>query len=137
MFGQELNGHGTNISEVPGLTVVNLDPEKAAAEYRESVISPYRGKLPESVIRNMEEQLSGSCTVEIAAFNEFSDFITDKTKEKEYDYIIFDTAPTGHTLRMLQLPSAWSTFISESTHGASCLGQLSGLEEKKVFINRL
>ncbi len=79
----------------------------------------------------MEEQLSGSCTVEIAAFNEFSDFITDKTKEKEYDYIIFDTAPTGHTLRMLQLPSAWSTFISESTHGASCLGQLSGLEEKK------
>ena len=71
VFGQELNGHGTNISEVPGLTVVNLDPEKAAAEYRESVISPYRGKLPESVIRNMEEQLSGSCTVEIAAFNEF------------------------------------------------------------------
>ena len=131
VFGQELNGHGTNISEVPGLTVVNLDPEKAAAEYRESVISPYRGKLPESVIRNMEEQLSGSCTVEIAAFNEFSDFITDKTKEKEYDYIIFDTAPTGHTLRMLQLPSAWSTFISESTHGASCLGQLSGLDSKK------
>ena len=131
VFGQELNGHGTDISEVPGLVVVNLDPEKAAAEYRESVISPYRGKLPESVIRNMEEQLSGSCTVEIAAFNEFSDFITDEAKQREYDHIIFDTAPTGHTLRMLQRPSAWSTFISESTHGASCLGQLSGLEERK------
>lgn len=131
VFGQELNGHGTDISEVPGLVVVNLDPEKAAAEYRESVISPYRGKLPESVIRNMEEQLSGSCTVEIAAFNEFSDFITDEAKQREYDHIIFDTAPTGDTLRMLQLPSAWSTFISESTHGASCLGQLSGLEERK------
>ena len=131
VFGQELNGHGTDISEVPGLVVVNLDPEKAAAEYRESVISPYRGKLPESVIRNTEEQLSGSCTVEIAAFNEFSDFITDEAKQREYDHIIFDTAPTGHTLRMLQLPSAWSTFISESTHGASCLGQLSGLEERK------
>ena len=131
VFGQELNGHGTDISEVPGLVVVNLDPEKAAAEYRESVISPYRGKLPESVIRNMEEKLSGSCTVEIAAFNEFSDFITDEAKQREYDHIIFDTAPTGHTLRMLQLPSAWSTFISESTHGASCLGQLSGLEERK------
>ena len=130
VFGQELNGHGTDISEVPGLVVVNLDPEKAAAEYRESVISPYRGKLPESVIRNMEEQLSGSCTVEIAAFNEFSDFITDEAKQREYDHIIFDTAPTGHTLRMLQLPSA-CTFISESTHGASCLGQLSGLEERK------
>lgn len=131
VFAQELNGQGTPIADVPGLTVVNLDPEQAAAEYRESVISPYRGKLPESVIQNMEEQLSGSCTVEIAAFNAFSDFITDKGKQNEYDHIIFDTAPTGHTLRMLQLPSAWSTFISESTHGASCLGQLSGLEERK------
>ena len=131
VFGQELNGHGTNISEVPGLTVVNLDSGKSSRRIPGKRNLPYRGKLPESVIRNMEEQLSGSCTVEIAAFNEFSDFITDKTKEKEYDYIIFDTAPTGHTLRMLQLPSAWSTFISESTHGASCLGQLSGLEEKK------
>ena len=131
VFDQPLNGHGTAISEVPGLTVVNLDPEQAAAEYRESVIAPFRGKLPESVIQNMEEQLSGSCTVEIAAFNEFSDFITDVNEAKEYDHIIFDTAPTGHTLRMLQLPSAWSTFISESTHGASCLGQLSGLEERK------
>lgn len=79
----------------------------------------------------MEEQLSGSCTVEIAAFNQFSDFITDREKQERYDHILFDTAPTGHTLRMLQLPSAWSAFINESTHGASCLGQLSGLEERK------
>ena len=131
VFNQPLNGYGTDIEEVPGLTVVNLNPEEAAAEYRESIIAPFRGALPESVILNMEEQLSGSCTVEIAAFNQFSDFITDANKAKEYDHIIFDTAPTGHTLRMLQLPSAWSTFISESTHGASCLGQLSGLEERK------
>ena len=131
VFNQPLNGHGSEIQDVPGLTVVNLNPEEAAAEYRERVIGPYRGALPESVIRNMEEQLSGSCTVEIAAFNEFSDFITDKKKQAEFDHIIFDTAPTGHTLRMLQLPSAWSTFINESTHGASCLGQLSGLEERK------
>jgi len=131
VFQQPLNGQGTPIGEVPNLTVVNLDPEEAAANYRESFIAPFRGKLPESVINNMEEQMSGSCTVEIAAFNEFSDFITDKAKQKEYDHIIFDTAPTGHTLRMLQLPSAWSTFINESTHGASCLGQLSGLEARK------
>ena len=131
VFRQKLNGHGTKISRVPGLTVVNLNPEEAAAEYRESVIAPFRGKLPDSVITNMEEQLSGSCTVEIAAFNQFSDFITAADKASEYDHIIFDTAPTGHTLRMLQLPSAWSTFISESTHGASCLGQLSGLESRK------
>ncbi|MCW6059951.1 arsenical pump-driving ATPase [Clostridium sporogenes] len=131
VFNTKLNNKGVYIKEVPNLVVANFEPEEAAAEYRESVIAPYRGKLPEAVLKNMEEQLSGSCTVEIAAFNEFSTFITDEKVEKEYDHIIFDTAPTGHTLRRLQLPSAWSNFINESTHGASCLGQLSGLESKK------
>lgn len=131
VFDAALDNKGVSIDGVPGLKVANLNPLQAAAEYRESVIAPYRGFLPESVLNNMEEQLSGSCTVEIAAFNEFSKFITDDTIHDDYDYIIFDTAPTGHTLRMLQLPSAWSNFISENTHGASCLGQLSGLEEKK------
>lgn len=133
VFSMELTNKGTPIPNVPGLVVANLDPIQAAAEYRESVIAPYRGKLPDSVIANMEEQLSGSCTIEIAAFNEFSGFITDGGVQQDYDSIIFDTAPTGHTLRMLQLPSAWSNFISESTHGASCLGQLSGLEDKKAI----
>ena len=131
VFGTELNNKGVQIKDVPNLVVANFEPEVAAAEYRESVISPYRGKLPQAVIDNMEEQLSGSCSVEIAAFNEFSSMITDEKASKEFDYIIFDTAPTGHTLRMLQLPSAWNNFINESTHGASCLGQLSGLEDKK------
>ena len=136
VFNTELTNKGVSIKEVPNLVVANLDPIQAAEEYKESVIAPYRGKLPESVLANMEEQLSGSCTVEIAAFNEFSKFITDDKVENEYDYIIFDTAPTGHTLRMLQLPSAWSNFISESTHGASCLGQLSGLEDKRLIYKK-
>lgn len=131
VFNTELNNKGVEISGVPNLVVANFDPIEAAAEYRESVIAPYRGKLPEVVLKNMEEQLSGSCTVEIAAFNEFSHFITDESKAEEFEHIVFDTAPTGHTLRMLQLPSAWTNFISENTHGASCLGQLSGLESKK------
>jgi len=131
VFGISLTSKGTPIQEVPNLVVANLNPEEAAKAYKESVIAPYQGKLPASVLQNMEEQLSGSCTVEIAAFNEFSNFITDEKTQIEYDHILFDTAPTGHTLRMLQLPSAWSNFISESTHGASCLGQLSGLESKK------
>lgn len=131
VFDTELTNTGVPIKDIPNLVVANLDPMQAADEYRESVIEPYRGQLPQAVIDNMEEQLSGSCTVEIAAFNEFSHFITDPKLNEEYDYIIFDTAPTGHTLRMLQLPSAWSNFISENTHGASCLGQLSGLESQK------
>nr|WP_207930748.1 arsenical pump-driving ATPase [Hydrogenispora ethanolica] len=131
VFHTELDNKGVAIKDVPNLIVANLDPEKAAAEYRERIVGPYRGKLPDVVITNMEEQLSGSCTVEIAAFNEFSNLLTDAKAQAEYDHIIFDTAPTGHTLRMLQLPSAWSNFISESTHGASCLGQLSGLESHR------
>jgi len=134
VFETKLNGHGVSIEAVPNLMVANLDPVQAAEEYKESVVAPYRGKLPESAITSMEEQLAGSCTVEIAAFNEFSRFITDEKMSKEFDYIIFDTAPTGHTLRMLQLPSAWDSFIDDSTHGASCLGQLSGLtEQKKMY----
>lgn len=131
VFETDLDNKGVRIEGVAGLTVANLDPIESANEYKESVVGPYRGKLPDSVIENMEEQLSGSCTVEIAAFNEFSKFITDADLKDKYDYIIFDTAPTGHTLRMLQLPSAWTSFISESTHGASCLGQLSGLGDEK------
>ncbi|MDY5969013.1 MAG: TRC40/GET3/ArsA family transport-energizing ATPase, partial [Bacteroidales bacterium] len=131
VFSMDLDNKGKAVNEVPNLTVVNLNPEQAAVEYRESVIAPYRGKLPESVIANMEEQLSGSCTVEIAAFNEFSDVITNEDKRALYNHIIFDTAPTGHTLRLLQLPSAWNTFIAQNTTGASCLGQLSGLEGRK------
>jgi len=131
VFNTELDNKGVPIKEVPNLTVANFEPEKAAAEYKESVIAPYRGKLPEVAIKNMEEQLSGSCTVEIAAFNEFSGFITDEKAAAEYDHIIFDTAPTGHTLRMLELPSAWTNFINENTHGTSCLGPLSALEDKK------
>jgi len=133
VFSTELTGQGVSIEAVPGLVVANLDPIQAAAEYRESVLAPYQGKLPAAVLAHMAEQLSGSCTVEIAAFNEFSRFITDAALAQQYDHILFDTAPTGHTLRMLQLPSAWSNFISENTHGASCLGQLSGLEGKKAM----
>lgn len=132
VFSTTLTNKGVPIDGIPNLVVANLDPVQAAFDYKESVIAPYRGKLPEVVLKNMEEQLSGSCTVEIAAFNEFTNFITDDEINVTYDHILFDTAPTGHTLRMLQLPSAWSNFISESTHGASCLGQLSGLEAKKI-----
>ncbi|MHB0861201.1 arsenical pump-driving ATPase [Paenibacillus sp. SEL3] len=133
VFDMKLSNHPVSIEGVPHLDVANLDPETAAAEYKDKVINPYRGVLPDAVIQTMEEQLSGACTVEIAAFDEFTSLLTNKEVRAQYDHILFDTAPTGHTLRLLQLPSAWSGFLEESTHGASCLGPLAGLESKQAL----
>lgn len=127
----ELSNIPKPVPTVSNLYACNINPEEAAENYREKVVGPYRDKLPESVVTSMEEQLSGACTVEIAAFDEFTDLLSNQTVVNTYDHILFDTAPTGHTLRLLQLPTAWSGFLEESTHGASCLGPLSGLAEKK------
>jgi arsenite-transporting ATPase len=132
VFERPIGMRPTPIKGVKGLDAVNLDPLKAAQEYRDSVVAPYQGKLPESALDNMREQLSGSCTVEIAAFDAFAAFLSDKAYAEKYDHILFDTAPTGHTLRLLELPSAWSGFIATNDLGASCLGQLSGLSEKRA-----
>lgn len=131
IFSQDLKNEPTKINGTENLYALNLDPEQAAASYKEQMVGPYRGKLPEVVIQNMEEQLSGACTVEIAAFNEFAMLLTNDAYTEQYDTIVFDTAPTGHTLRLLQLPSAWSTFLDENTTGTSCLGPLKGLEPQR------
>ncbi|AEW55291.1 arsenical pump-driving ATPase [Bacillus cereus H3081.97] len=136
VFEIELTNKPKEIPSVLNLQVANLDPETAAHEYKERVVGPYRGKLPDAVIATMEEQLSGACTVEMAAFDEFSTLLTNKELTSKFDHIIFDTAPTGHTLRLLQLPTAWSGFLEESTHGASCLGPLAGLGDKKELYNQ-
>jgi arsenite-transporting ATPase len=116
---------------IPGLFASNLDPEQAAAEYREALVGPYRGILPEATVANMEEQLSGACTVEIAAFNQFAHLVGNPAAASDFDVVIFDTAPTGHTLRLLTLPTAWSDFIDTNTSGSSCLGPLAGLNDQR------
>lgn len=121
----------TAIQGAPNLFALNIDPVAAAADYRERMVAPYRKLLPPAAIQSMEEQFSGACTVEIAAFDEFSKLLGDPAATASFDHIIFDTAPTGHTLRLLTLPSAWSGFIASSTGGASCLGPLAGLEKQK------
>jgi arsenite-transporting ATPase len=131
VLGTQLGNHPTQVAAVPGLMAMNLDPQKAAAEYRERMVGPYRGVLPDAAVASMEEQFSGSCTLEIAAFDEFSKLLGDPKSTSQFDHVIFDTAPTGHTLRLLTLPSAWSGFMESNTTGTSCLGPLAGLQAQQ------
>lgn len=124
------------VNGAKGLEALNIDPEAAARAYREKVIGPLRGQLPEGALRGMEEQLSGACTMEIAAFDEFARLLGDPAATPGYDHVIFDTAPTGHTLRLMLLPRAWTHFLDANTTGTSCLGPLAGLDAQRVIYER-
>jgi len=132
VFGVEIGNTVTAVTSVSGLEALEIDPEAAAAAYRERIVEPMRGVLPEKALKGIEEQLSGACTTEIAAFDEFTALLTDDAVTDRYDHIIFDTAPTGHTIRMLKLPGAWSGFLEAGKGDASCLGPLAGLEKQRA-----
>ncbi|NNN02826.1 MAG: TRC40/GET3/ArsA family transport-energizing ATPase, partial [Acidimicrobiaceae bacterium] len=117
------------VEGVPGLDALDIDPNAAAAAYRERIVGPVRGVFPDDIVSGIEEQLSGACTVEIAAFDEFTALLADPHATAHYDHVVFDTAPTGHTLRMLALPAAWTGFLDANTAGTTCIGPLSGLTQ--------
>ena len=132
VFGLAIGNRITAIPEVPGLHALEIDPQAAAQAYRDRIVGPVRGSLPDAVVKGIEEQLSGACTTEIAAFDEFTALLTDPAFERDFDHIVFDTAPTGHTIRLLQLPGAWSGFLEAGAGDASCLGPLAGLEKQRA-----
>ncbi|MDM2942680.1 arsenite efflux transporter ATPase subunit ArsA [Citrobacter sp. Cm038] len=131
VFGQTIGNTIQPIASVPGLSALEIDPQAAAQQYRARIVDPIKGILPDDVVSSINEQLSGACTTEIAAFDEFTGLLTDASLLTRFDHIIFDTAPTGHTIRLLQLPGAWSSFIESNPDGASCLGPMAGLEKQR------
>ena len=132
VFGLTIGNRITPVSAVPGLSALEIDPQQAAQAYRDRIVGPVRGILPDKVVHSIEEQLSGACTTEIAAFDEFTGLLTDSALTQGFDHIVFDTAPTGHTIRLLQLPGAWSGFLEEGKGDASCLGPLAGLDKQRT-----
>ena len=132
VFGVSIGNQVTPIDSVPHLFALEIDPQAAAQAYRDRIVGPVRGVLPDDVVKGIEEQLSGACTTEIAAFDEFTGLLTDSALTAGFDHIIFDTAPTGHTIRLLQLPGAWSGFLEAGKGDASCLGPLAGLEKQRA-----
>jgi arsenite-transporting ATPase len=133
VFGLTIGNTITAIPEVPGLSALEIDPDQAAEAYRERIVGPVRGLLPEAEVVSITEQLSGSCTTEIASFNEFTELLTDSEgRIGAFDHVLFDTAPTGHTIRLLQLPGSWTDFLNEGKGDASCLGPLAGLEKQRA-----
>ena len=131
VFGITIGSNITPVDAVTGLFALEIDPQAAAQHYRDRIVQPVRALLPESIVKSIEEQLSGACTTEIAAFDEFTALLTDSALTADFDHIIFDTAPTGHTIRLLQLPGAWSGFLEEGKGDVSCLGPLAGLEKQR------
>ena len=133
VFGQDIGTDPTAIAGVDGLKAMNVDPEAAAEAYRERVVGPYRGVLPDSAIQSIEEQFAGACTVEIAAFDEFAKLLANEDVTAGFDHVVFDTAPTGHTLRLLTLPTAWTGFIEDAAAGTSCIGPLEGMKQQRAL----
>ena len=134
VFEQAIGPQPVPIASVPKLDGQEIDAEDAARIYREKALGPLRGLLPDDMLRTMDEQMSGPCTVEIAGFDEF----VASMFHEEYDVIVFDTAPTGHTLRLLELPSAWSVHIEESAQGSgqTCIGPVDQLQTSKEEYDR-
>jgi len=134
VFEQKIGHEVTPIAGVKNLWAMEIDPDIATTEYIDKAMTPIRAAFPPQIVQVMEEQMSGPCTAEVAAFDRFTDFLeTEKSSEKEFDVVIFDTAPTGHTIRLLELPAEWSQSIDTASEGSgqTCIGPAAAIQDAK------
>jgi arsenite-transporting ATPase len=148
VFEQAIGHRITPIKGVPNLWAMEIDPDRATAEYKDRALAPIRAVFPPEMVQVIEEQMSGPCTAEVAAFDRFTDFLAlderpassdeppsarEAAAPEQFDVVIFDTAPTGHTLRLLELPFEWSRSIETATQGSgqTCLGPAAAIQESK------
>jgi arsenite-transporting ATPase len=129
MLAVELADAPRPVPGVSSLQAMNIDPETEAEAYRERVLAPMRSGSTDEELATVREQLSGACTTEIAAFDAFAGLLAGDAPD--FDHVVFDTAPTGHTLRLLSLPKAWAGFLAGNDRGAACLGPHSGLKMRE------
>ena len=130
IFGQEIGHDVTEIEDIDNLSAIEIDPDQAAEDYRQETIEPMRELLDDEQISAVEEQLNSPCVEEIAAFDNFVDFM----ESPEYDVVVFDTAPTGHTIRLMELPSDWNAELEKG--GSTCIGPAASMEERKKDYER-
>jgi arsenite/tail-anchored protein-transporting ATPase len=134
VFEQEIGHKVTALQGIENLFGMEIEPDAATREYKERIIGPFRAFMPEDIIASLEEQFNSPCTTEIASFDRFVDFMDTS----EYDIIVFDTAPTGHTVRLLELPVDWSRHIEESAKGGghTCIGPVQAIQSSKEKYDR-
>ncbi|SIS18059.1 arsenical pump-driving ATPase [Natronorubrum thiooxidans] len=130
IFGQGIGHEVTAIEGIENLSAIEIDPDTAAEEYRQETIEPMRQLLDDEQIETVEEQLNSPCVEEIAAFDNFVDFMDSP----DYDVVVFDTAPTGHTIRLMELPSDWNAELEKG--GSTCIGPAASMEDKKIQYER-
>ncbi|RPJ28327.1 MAG: arsenic-transporting ATPase, partial [Chloroflexi bacterium] len=134
VFEQKIGHQVTPIVDVPNLSAMEIDPDQATQEYIDRAMDPIRAAFPPQIVQVMEEQMSGPCTAEVAAFDRFTDFLdVPANNDMTFDIVIFDTAPTGHTIRLLELPAEWSQSIEAASAGSgqTCLGPAAAIQDAK------
>lgn len=139
VFEQKIGHQVTPIKGVPNLSAMEIDPDKSTQEYIDRAMAPIRAAFPPQMVQVMQEQMSGPCTAEVAAFDRFTDFLDSPAQNANtYDVVIFDTAPTGHTIRLLELPAEWTRSIDAASSGSgqTCIGPAAAIQDSKLKYER-